>query len=105
MSEIGAYNAMFPYYVEVCALTQYRRKGANPGGWGGHATLFINGAELESGAAYPRLRLAADGNGLAHPESGVRDRVKQLFTNVHWAGHTRRGAVFHGGHAPRPSPS
>jgi len=103
MSEIGAYNAMFPYYVEVCALTQYRRKGANPGGWGGHATLFINGAELESGAAYPRLRLAADGSGLAHPDSGVGISVNQIFTNVNWVGIPGRDEFFHGGLAPDQS--
>ena len=36
------YNALFPCYIEVCAVTQLHQTGAKPGGWGGHATLFVN---------------------------------------------------------------
>jgi hypothetical protein len=36
----GVYNSLFPYYIEICAVTQFHRKGAKAGGWGGHATLF-----------------------------------------------------------------
>ena len=100
MSDIRAYDALFPYYVEVCALTQYRRKGANPGGWGGHATLFMNGAELEPGAPYPRLRLVADGTGPGHSDGGVGISVNQIFTNVNWVGIPGRAEFFHGRLAP-----
>src|SRR2546427_192830 len=40
------YNALFPYYAELCVVTQSHKKGATPGGWGGHAAMLMNGAEM-----------------------------------------------------------
>src|SRR5207245_9082705 len=69
--DMGIYNALFPYYIEACAVTQYHRRGAKPGGWGGHATLFMDGGELDPGAGYPRLRLPSAGADLPSSDSGV----------------------------------
>ena len=95
-----AYNSLFPYSVEVCAVTQFHQIGAKPGGWGGHATLFINGAEIEPGASYPRLRLVAAGTDLSDPDSGTGISVNKIFDNVTWVAIPGRGEFFRGGLAP-----
>jgi len=94
------YNSLFPYSVEVCAVTQFHQIGAKPGGWGGHATLFINGAEIESGAGYPRLRLVAATTDLSNPDSGIGISVNKLFDNVTWVAIPGRDEFFRGGLAP-----
>ena len=94
------YNSLFPYSVEVCAVTQLRQLGARPGGWGGHATLFINGAELDSTARYPRLRLVAPGTDLSRPDSGTGISVNKIFDNVTWVAIPGRDEFFRGGLAP-----
>jgi hypothetical protein len=92
-----AYNSLFPYYVEVCAVTQYQRKGAKPGGWGGHATMFMGGAELDPGARYPRLRLVASAGEHADPDSGAGISVNKIFDNVTWVAVPGRDEFFRGG--------
>ena len=94
------YNTLFPYYIEVCALSQLHQKSAKPGGWGGHATLFLNGAVIEAGAGYPRLRLADAGADLSHPDSGVGVSVNRVFANVAWVAIPGRDEFFRGGLAP-----
>jgi hypothetical protein len=96
----GVYNSLFPYYVEICAVTQFHRKGAKAGGWGGHATLFANGTEIEPGAGYPRLRLAAAGTDLSDPDSGTGISVNKIFDNVTWVAIPGRDEFFRGGLAP-----
>jgi len=81
----------------VCAVTQLHQIGAKPGGWGGHATLFINGAEIDPGASYPRLRLVADGADLSDPDSGVGISVNKIFDNVTWVAIPGRDEFFRGG--------
>ncbi|TMC37534.1 MAG: hypothetical protein E6J24_00235, partial [Chloroflexi bacterium] len=61
------YDRLFPYYVEVSAVTQLRPRGERAGGPGGHATMFIGGASRDPSIGYPRLKLAdenATGNGI-----------------------------------------
>ncbi len=94
------YTSLFPYAVEVCAVTQFHQIGAKPGGWGGHATLFINGAEIESGTGYPRLRLVAAGTDLSDPDSGTGISVNKIFDNVTWVAIPGRDEFFRGGLAP-----
>ena len=96
----GVYNSLFPYYVEICAVTQFHQKGAKPGGWGGHATLFVNGAEIDAGAGYPRLRLAETGTDLSDPDSGTGISVNKIFDNVTWVAIPGRDEFFRGGLAP-----
>jgi hypothetical protein len=91
------YNSLFPYSVEVCAVTQLHQIGAKPGGWGGHATLFLNGAEIDTAASYPRLRLAADTADLSDPDSGVGISVNKIFHNVTWVAIPGRDEFFRGG--------
>ena len=92
-----AYNSLFPYSVEVCAVTQFHQLGAKPGGWGGHATLFIDGAEIDPGVGYPRLRLVAADTDLSDPNSGTGISVNKIFDNVTWVAIPGRDEFFRGG--------
>jgi hypothetical protein len=98
--DLRTYNSLFPYYVEICAVTQYNRKGAKPGGWGGHATLFLNGAAIDTGADYPRLRLVTAASDLSDPDSGVGISVNKIFDNVTWVAIPGRNEFFLGALAP-----
>ena len=91
------YNSLFPYSVEVCAVTQFHQVGARPGGWGGHATLFINGAEIDPSASYPRVRLVARDADLSDPDSGTGISVNKIFNNVTWVAIPGRDEFFRGG--------
>jgi hypothetical protein len=93
------YNALFPYSVEVCAVTQYQRKGAKAGGWGGHATLFLGGAEIDSAAGYPRLSLAPAGERRGS-NAGIGISVNKVFDNVTWVAIPGRDEFLRGSLAP-----
>lgn len=93
------YNALFPYYVEVCAVTQLHKRGARPGGWGGHATMFMNGVTIDAAAGYPRLRVDADAS-TRDADSGTGISVNRVFRNVNWVAVPGRDMFFRGGLAP-----
>jgi hypothetical protein len=94
------YNSLFPYYVEIATVTQYHKRGAKPGGWGGHATMFVNGAERDPDAGYPRLRVVPEDADLSGRESGTGISVNRIFTNVNWVAIPGRDMFLHGGIAP-----
>jgi hypothetical protein len=97
---LRGYNSLFSYSVEVCAVTQFHQIGAKPGGWGGHAALFINGAEVDPGSRYPRLRLVGAETDLSDPDSGVGISVNKIFDNVTWVAVPGRDEFYRGGLAP-----
>lgn len=97
---MGIYNSIFPYAVEVCAVTQLHQKGAKPGGWGGHATLFLTGAEIDPTAGYPRVRLAPADSDLSDTNAGVGISVNKIFDNVAWVAIPGRDEFFRGGLGP-----
>ena len=78
-------------------MTQFHQKGAKPGGWGGHATLFMSGTEIDTGASYPRLRLAPAGTDLSDPDTGTGVSVNKIFNNVTWVAIPGRDLFFRGG--------
>ncbi|MBI4347875.1 MAG: hypothetical protein HY553_13545 [Elusimicrobia bacterium] len=94
------YNSVFPHYAELCAVTRYDKKGAEPGGAGGHAIMFMNGAEIDASAGYPRLRLVPEGTDLSGADSGVGISVNKIFANVNWVAIPGRSLFFHGGLSP-----
>lgn len=91
------YDALFPYYVEVATVTQYHKRGDKPGGWGGHATMFVNGAERDPAAGYPHLRLVHEGGDPSSPDSGIGVSVNRIFKNVNWVAIPGRDVFLHGG--------
>lgn len=94
------YNTLFPHYVEVCVVTQLHRKGGQPGGWGGHASLFLGGAEIDVQAGYPRIRTAGAEADLSDPDAGVGISVNKIFRNVAWVAVPGRDEFFRGGLGP-----
>src|SRR5271157_1245958 len=50
------YDQFFPYYVELCATSQFRSKLKGEGGVAGHAVMYIKGACKDEEAPFPQLR-------------------------------------------------
>ena len=50
------YDQLFPYYVELCATSQFRSKLKGEGGVAGHAVMYIKGACKDEQAPFPQLR-------------------------------------------------
>lgn len=94
----GVYAAIFPYFAELCAVSQYRKRPgyglADEGGIGGHAVLYLNGACLEQEGAYPVLRLC--GGAGADPDEGVGISANAHFRNANWVGVQGRHFLFDG---------
>jgi len=80
-----AYDALFPTYVELCAVSQFRPKEKGLGGVPGHAVMYLKGACKDEDAPYPRLRrcrrAATDPYDAEH---GVGVSVNRWLRNVNW---------------------
>jgi hypothetical protein len=80
-----AYEKLFPYYLELCATSQFRPKLKSEGGVAGHAVLYIKGACKDERAPYPLLRRChAVATDLDDPEHGAGVSVGRWFRNVNW---------------------
>jgi hypothetical protein len=79
------YEQLVPYYIELCAVSQYRPIDKPLGGSPGHAVMYLKGACRDTTAGYPRLRLCnshdVDRDSLAH---GTGVSVNRWFKNVNW---------------------
>jgi hypothetical protein len=99
------YDALHPYYAELCAFSQFKKK---PGfgaavtsgfgdGIGGHSGLYLNGICRAAGAHYPTVKLCDDGDS----ETGVGISVNSHFKNAEWVATPGRDFYFHGGLRPQ----
>jgi hypothetical protein len=80
-----AYEKLFPYYVELCAGSQFRAKLTGEGGIAGHAVMYIKGACKDDDAPFPLLRRCrAAATTLDDPEHGVGISVNRWFKSVNW---------------------
>jgi hypothetical protein len=80
-----AYDKLFPYYVELCATSQWNSKLKGPGGVTGHAVMYIKGACKDEDAPYPQLRRCRyAATQLDDPEHGAGVSVNRWFRNVNW---------------------
>lgn len=98
----AAYEGLFPYYVELCAASQYQSKltGAG-GGLPGHAVLYLKGACRIDDAPFPRLqRCSRVATSLDDPEHGVGISVDRYFKNVNWVATPGHDLFFEGDLAP-----
>lgn len=88
----SAYNALFPQWAELCAVSQISKKpgyGADiAGGPGGHAVLFLHGACLDPSSPYPVLKACPQG------ETGVS--MNAHFVNANWVGIPGRAFFYNG---------
>jgi len=97
-----AYEKLFPYYVELCAASQFRSKLTGEGGGpAGHAILYIKGACRDEDAPFPQLRRCRGvATSLKDPEHGAGVSVNQLFKNVNWVATPGYELVFQGNLTP-----
>jgi hypothetical protein len=80
-----AYEELFPYYVELCAGSQFRSKLTGEGGIAGHAVMYLKGACKDDDAPYPQLRRCrVAATKLDDPEHGAGISVSRWFKNVNW---------------------
>ena len=79
------YDQLFPYYVELCATSQFRSKLKGEGGVAGHAVMYIKGACKDEEAPFPQLRRCrVAATKLDDPEHGAGVSVGRWFRNVNW---------------------
>ena len=94
----AAYASVFPYYAELCAVSQIEKKpgfGVDiSGGVGGHSVLYLNGVCRVEGAHYPTIELcrpdAREGG------RGVGLSVNAHFKNANWVATEGRNFFFRG---------
>src|SRR5215469_15518959 len=80
------YERFYPYYAELCALSEIRKK---PGfgvqfrsGMGGHSLLYLSGVCRDRQAGYPVLKLCDPGASPAR--YGVGISVNSHYKNANW---------------------
>jgi hypothetical protein len=93
-----AYAALFPYYAELCAVSELKKKpgfgAALASGVGGHAILYLNGVCRDQRSAYPAIGLCGDDAPIE--ERGVGLSVNAHFKNAVWVATPGRDFLFHG---------
>jgi hypothetical protein len=96
-----AYEQLFPYYVELCAGSQFHSKMTGKGGLAGHAVMYLKGACKDDDAPYPQLRRCrVAATRLSNPEHGAGISVGRWFQNVNWVVVPGYHLFFDGGLAP-----
>jgi hypothetical protein len=97
--EAGLYSSLYPYYAEVCAVSQILKKpgfGADIRGEpGGHAVLYLNGVCRKKDAHYPVLEMCDPAT--PPDQQGVGISVNSHFKNANWAAIPGRDFLFGGG--------
>jgi hypothetical protein len=79
------YDQFFPYFVELCATSQFRSKLKGEGGVAGHAVMYIKGACKDEEVSFPQLRRCrVAATDLHDPEHGAGVSVGRWFRNVNW---------------------
>jgi hypothetical protein len=92
-----AYDELYPFYIELCAVSQIKPIGSENGGVGGHAVLYLKGACLQRGAPFPQIEVCKDGAlDLSDPDAGVGISVDKTFKNVNWVGVPGRSLLMNG---------
>lgn len=96
------YDGCYPYYAEVCALSEIRKKpgfGAEfRSGRGGHSVLYLSGVCRDWTAGYPTLKLCEADTPAA--SCGVGISVNSHYQNANWVAAEGRDFVFRGLLAP-----
>ena len=94
-----AYEKLFPYYVELCAASQFRSILTGEGGGpAGHAILYIKGACKDENSPFPQLRRCrVIATSVNDPEHGAGVSVNAMFKSVNWVAIPGYELVFPGG--------
>jgi len=78
------YDALYPYYLELCALSQIRSNFTQHGSTPGHAVMFLKGACRDPESPFPLLRVCDEGLNLRDPDLGTGVSVNRILKNVNW---------------------
>ena len=101
-SEEAHYAALYPFYAEICAVSQLGKKpgfGAEiASGFGGHALLYLNGVCRKKDTAYPVLEMCDRSFGAK--ADGVGISVNAHYLNAEWVATEGRDFFFTGGLPP-----
>jgi hypothetical protein len=94
----AVYQRFYPYYAEVCALSEIRKK---PGqgiplrsGIGGHSVLYLHGVRRDRDAGYPVLKLGDPA------DQGVGISVNSHYRNANWVAADGPDFLWRGALAP-----
>lgn len=90
------YNPLYPYAIELCAVSQVRPLEDLEGGPHGHAVMYLNGACRVEDAPYPQIEVCQDDVDLTDPDAGVGISVDKMFKSVNWAAVPGRRLFIHG---------
>jgi hypothetical protein len=95
------YEELFPYYVDLCTISQFSRRDGRQGNPFGHALFYIKGACKDENAAFPQLRRCrSKAIFLDDPEHGAGVSVGRWFRNVNWIAVPGYKLVFPGNLEP-----
>ena len=79
------YDQLYPYYVELCTVSQIRAKFAQHGGSPGHAVMYLKGVCRNTATEYPTIEVCdSEAVDLSDPETGVGISVNKHLNNVNW---------------------
>lgn len=96
-----AYDALFPYWIELCTLSQMRRKDGARGNPFGHALMYLKGACKDETAAFPQLRRCRRAaTAIEDPEHGAGVSVGRFYRNVNWVAIPGYGLFYAGNLKP-----
>jgi hypothetical protein len=92
-----AYETLFPYYAQLCAVSRFERLGVERGGSAGHAVLYLKGVCRDEDAPFPTLRMCPERvDDLRDPRHGVGVSVNAAYRNVNWVAYSGRDLFFNG---------
>jgi hypothetical protein len=92
-----AYEELFPYYADLCAVSRFNRLGVEHGGAAGHAVLYLKGACRDEDAPFPTLEMCPEVvNDLEDPRHGVGVSVNAAYKSVNWVAYPGRELFFNG---------
>ena len=96
MSEEAVYRSLYPFYAEICAVSQLGKKpgfGADIySGFGGHAVLYLNGVCRKKDVDYPVLVMCDE---TGNPSDGVGLSVNAHYQNANWIATEGRGLLLY----------
>lgn len=92
------YATIFPYYIEVCAVSAMKKKHGlgfeYQGGSGGHAVAYLNGVCRVPNASFPEVQMC--GASTSSADDGVGLSSNGHFSNVAWVASPGRNFFFDG---------
>ena len=98
----AVYERIFPYYAEVCALSELRKRAGFGvpvySGMGGHSLLYLHGVRVDRTARYPVLAVHEQNTPGKIPGVGIS--VNSHYKNVNWVATESQDFLLQGAISP-----